>query len=365
MIYLFATPTNYKNGKLTGAHRRFLELVQEFSKNDTVILISGEIPQLEKNNNIIWYKISNHKNKFIPSHIAGMININKKLKQLKHKVTYDRAVSFGPTITICYKVSGIHSITSLFREDLIGYLKVVNTPKMKLLYYQWQEKIAVKASQKIIVQCKNDKNNLIQRNEKYCKDIKDKVFIQINNANASWMKVPNIRKEKENPIIKILFIGEFSNCRKGHGILLPVIAKLIDEGFSLELFVAGDGLEKDHYVHEYIAYPAIKFLGRVNNLQDYLAQSDFLVVPSLIDSCPNTVLEGLNAGIAVYGANTGGIPDLLQDSTYLFQPNTEELYNFLKQKIYTRQFALDEKNQEKLKKSLTFNWARQIKDIIG
>lgn len=364
MTYLFATPTNYKSGKLTGAHRRFLELVREFSKTSKVILLSDEIPQLEMNSNITWHRMVNRKSKILPHHISGMLNMSKHLKKIKKVIEYDVAVSFSPTTTICYKSAKIKNIISLFREDLIGYQKSINASKLRLIYFALQERKAVKASKKIIVQCRNDRDNLILRNKKYCKDIESKVFVQINNANASWMKTDCILKSKEDEITRILFIGDFSNNRKGHHVLLPAVSRLLNEGFEFELLIAGDGVDREKYQAEYSKYSTIKFLGRVNNMEHYLSQSDFMLVPSLIDSCPNTVLEGLNAGIAVYGAKTGGIPDLLENDDYMFEPTQEGIYVFLKELLIKKRFNMDIEAQKTRKKELTFSWGDRIKSII-
>lgn len=364
MTYLFATTTNYKNGKLTGAHRRFLELVKEFSKTSKVILISGDISQSELNENITWHKIENPKIKFLPYHLSGMLHISRQLHKLKKNLKYDIAVSFSPMITICYKKAGIKNIVTLFREDVVGYQKSVYASKFRIWYFGRQERKAVKASQKVIVQCKSDRDNLISRNKKYYKDIESKVYVQINNANASWMKTELIFKQKNNDAVKVLFIGNFSDKRKGHQLLLPASARLLDEGVKFELLIAGDGSELEWYQSKYSKYLSIKFLGRVNEMEKYLSQSDFMIVPSLIDSCPNTVLEGLNAGIAVYGAKTGGIPDLLVNDEYMFEPTEEGIYSFLKNVLQNERFVTDSATQSERKKSLTFDWGKQIADLI-
>lgn len=362
--YLFITDTFYNSTNLTGAHCRFLELVREVSKTCNIILVSRDIPQL---NDLIAvrYKIGEKKRKYIPYHINGMLDICKTLKRIKKKIQYDYAISFSVNSSYYYKICGYKNVISIFRDDFIGYKEVLNTSKTKLLYSKWIEKKAVSASDKIIVQCKSDRNNIIKRNRKYCKDIEKKVFIQINNANASWMN-ENIeeKEEKSNKKITGLFIGDFSNKRKGHEILLPAFARLIDNGIKAELIVAGNGKDLDKYRDKYINYTDIKFLGRVSNISHYLSISNYEIVPSLIDSCPNTVLEGLNAGIAVYGSNTGGIPDLLLNEKYLFNPTEESVYKFLENIIQNKKYIQDTIDQRKIREKLTFNWGQKIKEII-
>lgn len=362
--FLFVTDTYYKDGKLTGAHKRFLELVRGTSKIANVILITREIPQLY-DVEAERYLIGGGKRRRVPDHLNGMIDLAHTLVRVKNKLRYDYAISFGPTNTICLKWCGYKNIISLFREDLIGYQKVLGATNSKLLYSKLQERIAVKASDKIIVQCENDKKNLVLRNERYDKNIQNKVFIQINNANASWMNTDTINDSTyQDDKVRIFFIGSFSDKRKGHSIIIPAISKLLDDGFSIEFYIAGDGQELDSYKQKYNKYQQIHFLGRVDNIPYYLSISDFEMVPSFIDSCPNTVLEGINAGVAVYGAKKGGIPDLLEKDKYMFEPDINSIYQFTKDKIEKKAYVQDANEQRKIKEKLTFDWSAKILDII-
>jgi len=361
--YLFISATNFESGKLTGAHKRFLELVNRIAMDNDVILLASSIPKSLSNVKIQFFCLEKKK-KYLPEHLSALLSLSKTLYKIKKILDYDYAISFGMINTIAYKICGYKHIITLLREDPIGYLNAVDSFKLKIKYFQLQERITVKASEKIIVQCISDRKELIKRNKKYCKEIESKVFTQINNANASWMKTVNIDKDTQGEDVIILFIGNFSDKRKGHQILLSVVAKLIDEGFNIKLLLAGDGVEKIYYQNKYCSYSEIKFLGRVNDMVPYFKIASFIVVPSLIDSCPNTVLEGLNAGIAVYGANIGGIPDLLENNNYLFEPNEEDLYYFLKKIIEDKCYEIDAILQKERKEELTFDWGDKIKNII-
>ena len=363
MLYLMATNTDYVNGRLTGAHYRFLELVKGLAKTDKVLIISRGIPQLEGCANIIECHIANSDCKYIPDHIASIVKIVKSLKRIKKQYDFDAAVSFTPFITIAFGLSGLKNVVSLFREDLIGYHKVIGTNKAKIRYSSFVERLAVKFSKKIIVQCKNDKQCLIERIRNYDENIAERVYVQINNANASWMYRNEKRDCKPNQKTSILFLGEFSNCRKGQGILLPVVGRLLDEGFEIQLLVAGDGKELACYKAKYAGYKDILFLGRIN-VKEFISHVDMLIVPSLIDSCPNTVLEGLNAGVAVYGANSGGIPDLLENPDFIFEPNENSLELFLRNVLKERKYISDVASQQIVRNRLTFDWAEKMKGII-
>ena len=304
--FLFVTDTEYEKGNLTGAHKRFLELAKSVSKDYDVFLVSKRIPELEKYN-IKKIIIKKSKMTFLPAHLSKIITISRILRSNKKKIHYDYAVSFGPVDTICYKLSGYNRIVTLFREDFIGYKKVLGMSGMKLLYFKTLEKLAVKNSQKIIVQCNDDRDALVNRYSKKIVDIKSKIHVQINNVNASWISGGESPKTIVGDAVTIVFIGNFSDKRKGHHLLLPAIQRLIDDGYKVKLYVIGDGKLLSECREKYKKYKEIIFLGRITNVGEVIAKSDFEIAPSLIDSCPNTVLEGIGAGIAVYGTNIGGI----------------------------------------------------------
>ena len=362
--YIFAAFTDFTSGKMTGAHRRFLELLTYVAQNAQVIYVGRKAPMLDEMPNVRCYIVEDKAPGFLPAHLGEGYVLYKKLRQIRKKISWDYAVSFHPVYTICYNWAGYNRIVSLFREDLVGYQKALHASAGKIAYVSIQERLAVKASDKLIVQCENDRKHLIARNYKYCKDVDKKVYIQINNANASWMNTSNVACEKNPGAPKILFIGNFSDRRKGHSLLLPAAMRLLDEGYRFELLLAGDGAEMEAWKQRCSNYREIHFLGRVRNMDTYLRQADFEIVPSLIDSCPNTVLEGMNAGIAVYGANTGGIPDLLQDQAYLFEANDESIYAFMKEVLESKRYLTDVKKQSERKQELCFNWGERIQAVI-
>lgn len=364
--YIFASYTDFASGRLTGAHRRFLEYMHYAAQHNHVVFVgTAGSEKVLQSKNITLYEIDSFlPSQKLPQHIAGGYAIYRTLKKHIRTLSYDYAVSFNPVITIAYDCAGLQHIVSLFREDLIGYQRALQSSGKKLLYFQMQERWAAKVSEKIIVQCENDRKNLIARNEKYCKNFARKVYIQINNANASWMKSEFQEHPVCNDIPKILFIGNFSDRRKGHFLLLPAAMRLLNEGYKFELLCVGGGRELEQCAKDCEAFPAIRFPGQVTDMGEYLRQADMMFVPSLIDSCPNTVLEGLNAGIAVYGAATGGIPDLLLEKEYMFDTEEESIYAFLKEILETGRYKEDSVKQRKRKESLCFNWGEKISEII-
>lgn len=52
-------------------------------------------------------------------------------------------------------------------------------------------------------------------------------------------------------VFRVCFIGNFSDIRKGHDLLLGAAKQLLDEGHNMEFVVIGDGEELDQYKSKY------------------------------------------------------------------------------------------------------------------
>lgn len=360
--YILASPTDFTSENLTGAHKRFLELLNSLQKNNSIILLSGEIPQIEMGENVTHISIATNDIGKLPSHISSMFHILRGIMKIPGQRKKDWVISFSPYVTICFWLMGFSNIVSLFRENLIDYLEAIHTSAKKIKYFRIQERLAVKGSKKIIVQCEFDKRRLLERMQPYYGDLSEKVFVQVNNVNTSWMEMVH-HTGSESEIVQIVFVGQFSDCRKGHHILLPAVKRLIDNGYPISLWVAGGGKKLNEYQEQYQS-EKIVFLGHVSNIQHLFEKSDLLIVPSLIDSCPNVILEGLNAGIAVYGTNSSGIAALLENPRYMFEPTEDSIYAFLSDITDSKRYLEDAKHQRKIIDRLTFDWSKRIEEII-
>ena len=91
-----------------------------------------------------------------------------------------------------------------------------------------------------------------------------------------------------------------------------------------------------------------------------------LVVPSLADSCPNTVMEALYNEVPVIGSNAGGIPEILKDESALFELNVCSLKKrILAYKNEEKALLELKERQMQRKEELTFDWAAKILEVIN
>lgn len=121
---------------------------------------------------------------------------------------------------------------------------------------------------------------------------------------------------------RLLFIGT-TGPRKGLRYLLEALVLLKERGIDqLELDVVGPGDTEAHlsYLKQHGLLDKVRFHGRVADPFPFMQADDLMVIPSIYDSFPNTVLEALHTGIPVIASSVGGIPEMLQFSELLFPP---------------------------------------------
>jgi glycosyltransferase involved in cell wall biosynthesis len=129
---------------------------------------------------------------------------------------------------------------------------------------------------------------------------------------------------------QILCIAQIS-VRKNQVLLIRALQPLAAKE-KFELIFYGGADRADPYVNEFFQLlegnPWCRFAGFADRsaLRSALAQSAMLVLPSLEDNCPMTVLEAMATGVPVAAANVGGVPELItyEVDGVLFDPNDPE-----------------------------------------
>ena len=103
----------------------------------------------------------------------------------------------------------------------------------------------------------------------------------------------------------------------------------------------------------------------MDNPLSVLKSSDLLVVPSLADSCPNTVMEALYTGIPVIGSRAGGIPEILKDEEALFDTQSSSIVERI-ERLQADRTAYEHlrERQRKRAEELEFDWPERIMQLI-
>ena len=144
----------------------------------------------------------------------------------------------------------------------------------------------------------------------------------------------NIPPKKTNTI-RLVSIGRLTTP-KAYDRLLRIIKQLIQEKYYIELWLLGDGEQREileTYIKEKQLDEIVTLWGFQDNPYAYLAQSDLFVCSSISEGYSTAVTEALILGIPVITTNCSGMHELLKDGEYgIITENSEEaLYKGLKQ----------------------------------
>ncbi|TVQ97061.1 MAG: glycosyltransferase family 1 protein [Spirochaetaceae bacterium] len=142
------------------------------------------------------------------------------------------------------------------------------------------------------------------------------------NIAEPWFPASARHTNRSTGLSTILCIGAISE-RKGVAWLVNAFLQVAGDFPTLRLDIAGTGGLRTVLEQRVAAAglsQRVRFLGHVTDPLSLIAAADLLVVPSLFDSYPNTVLEALHVGTPVIASRVGGIPDMLEHHELLFPP---------------------------------------------
>ena len=140
---------------------------------------------------------------------------------------------------------------------------------------------------------------------------------------------------KNKDIIRLVSIGRFTTA-KAYNRLLRIINKLIFENYPIELWLLGDGEQRNQieaYIKDNHLENIVTLWGFQNNPYVYLTQCDLFVCSSISEGYSTAVTEALILGIPVITTDCSGMDELLKGGECgIITKNSEEaLYKGLKQ----------------------------------
>jgi glycosyltransferase involved in cell wall biosynthesis len=122
-------------------------------------------------------------------------------------------------------------------------------------------------------------------------------------------------KEKFNFQGKIVgCIGNFS-FYKGHTFLIEAFAHLSKKYNDISLVIVGQNTkELNECIKKYNITDKVKLMGFREDAIGILKSFDVLVVPSLMESFPNVILEAMMMKVPVVGTSVGGMVEMLSNN---------------------------------------------------
>ena len=127
----------------------------------------------------------------------------------------------------------------------------------------------------------------------------------------------------ENQSLAIFCIGHLI-AEKGFQTVILCCQSLKEQGISFHLTIAGDGNYKSSLIDlatQRLNTNSFTFLGNITNQSHWLNQSEIVIIPSLWNEAFGfTVVEALLMNKIVFASNVGGIPEIIKDKQFLFNP---------------------------------------------
>lgn len=172
---------------------------------------------------------------------------------------------------------------------------------------------------------------------------------------------------------QLLFIG-IDWPRKGGDIAYETLLKLHEMGIKAELIVCGMTPPRG-FAHEHLR--VIPYLDKnderqAREIEKLFAMTDFLILPTRADCVPNVFGEANAFGVPIITADTGGVPDAVQDGKngYVLPYEARgEAYAQVIADLYRdepRYRQLVQSSRTVFENSLNWEtWGRAVKDILN
>ena len=103
---------------------------------------------------------------------------------------------------------------------------------------------------------------------------------------------------------------------KGFDRLIQAVAQLQQQGLPLDLWIAGEGPEREnlsHLIQSHAADGSMRLLGQVSDLRVFYQAMNLFVLNSIREGLPNVLLEALALETPSLATNTGGVSDLIEN----------------------------------------------------
>ncbi len=207
----------------------------------------------------------------------------------------------------------------MLRTESRGRLQARAHARWEFGKYSWYERMLTRRADLLVFQSEYDKNDFSGRNRLAA----SRAAVVYGNIGSPRFKEEHEGANKSEKVRRVVFIGNY-DARKGARYLVEAVEILARRGLKsvhFELIGPGEGrIGFERLVRELGLNEMITLRGHVLDPFPYLLEADLMVIPSLFDSFPDTVLEALHVGIPVIASRVGGIPEILVHDELLFPP---------------------------------------------
>lgn len=226
----------------------------------------------------------------------------------------------GPDIVHAQSLNS--GIPALFSNKLLKIPYVVYGRGLDVYHPEWYVKLTAKAVLKnagVAIALTEDMKKVMQA--MYSRDV------AVVPNGIDLVEDSARQREAESHGKRALFVGRLSSV-KGIQYLLGAMSIVHREIPEAKLTLVGDGEERERLEHltDYLGIrECIEFVGAVphERVQDYMHHADVLVLPSLSEGFPVTILEAMANGLPVVATCVGGVPEIIENNVNGYLVETE------------------------------------------
>jgi glycosyltransferase involved in cell wall biosynthesis len=147
-------------------------------------------------------------------------------------------------------------------------------------------------------------------------------------------RIEKINLQKKEDQIILGTVGAIDIPHKGQANVIKMLAKCEKKGISnlqYQLVGGGNQTQLKKLAKRYGVLDKIQFLGTLNanDVFAWLDTIDIYIQPSLQEGLPRAVIEAMSRALPIIGANTGGIPELINQE-FIFSKYFNRISNMCK-----------------------------------
>lgn len=211
--------------------------------------------------------------------------------------------------TICGKITGKKVITTIH-----GRADFDRDKGLRANIFKHLENLLHRYNEYYLTVSKDLKDHMVS------KGLKENKILVMHNGISTKIKVDKNKDYKEKYFNKLDFMivsmGRLTKV-KGHIYLLQALKEIKDLGIGIKCLIVGEG-ELEQYINdkilEYNLEHMVKLTGFNSDVDNILSSSDAVVMTSLMEGLPLTILEAFRNGTIVLAPSVGGVPEIIKNN---------------------------------------------------
>jgi len=225
-----------------------------------------------------------------------------------------KAGTLGRLAGILYRRKLVHTFHGHVLHSYFG--------KIKTWFFIWIEKMLSLFTDRIITVSESLKRELVER----FRIAPEKKFSVVE-LGFELDDLLKLEPRENSDHVNIGIVGRLTRV-KNHEMLLRIAKKVKGVGCRVKFVIIGDGQlrrELENYAKELGIENIVEFRGWVKDVAEIYRDMDILVLTSLNEGTPVSIIEAMASARPVVATDVGGVRDVVEDgkSGYLVKPGDE------------------------------------------